>query len=234
MKFAEFIPKKCIVCGSTALKNELFCEECIKFAPKLSRPCKRCGSYNFSEIELESCSFCNDRTFYFDDIFSFYIYSGAVARAITSMKYGKNYSMALSLGNFMSNNMPSNFKEVDFVVFPPMTFFRKFLRGFNQAEIMADRIAFEISAKFQPKLIKKVKKTERQAELLFKERLKNLNNAFEIGIDKSKIKDKSFLFVDDVATTLSTANEIAKTLKNNGANKVFVLTFARTSPFFEN
>ena len=74
---ANFVPKKCLICGSVAVKNELFCEECIKFAPKLSRPCKKCGSYNFSINQLEICSFCNDKKFYFDDIFSFYIYSSS-------------------------------------------------------------------------------------------------------------------------------------------------------------
>jgi ComF family protein len=231
---ANFVPKKCLICGSVAVKNELFCEECIKFAPKLSRPCKKCGSYNFSINQLEICSFCNDKKFYFDDIFSFYIYSGAVSKLITTMKYGKDYSKALSIGNFMAKNLPDKFKKSDYVVFPPMSFFSKIIRGFNQAEIMADRISFEIYAKFDSNIIKKVKKTKKQAELSFKERLKNLNNAFKLGIDLSKIKGKSFLFVDDVATTLATANEIAKLLKQNEAKEVFVLTFARTSPFFKN
>ena len=47
-------------------------------------------------------------------------------------------------------------------------------------------------------------------------------------MNKNKIEGKSILIVDDVMTSKSSLEELAKTLKKAGANKIFAVTFART------
>ena len=44
---------------------------------------------------------------------------------------------------------------------------------------------------------------------------------------KYDVKNKNILIVDDVFTTGATVNSISKTLKDNEARNVFVLTIAR-------
>jgi len=59
-----------------------------------------------------------------------------------------------------------------------------------------------------------------------KKRMKNIKNAFMVN-DCSRIAGKRILLVDDVFTTGATVNECAKTLINDGAKRVDVLTLAR-------
>ncbi len=53
-------------------------------------------------------------------------------------------------------------------------------------------------------------------------------NAFEVS-RKEFIKNKTILLVDDVYTSGATVSICAKVLKENGANKVYVLTIARAN-----
>ena len=55
----------------------------------------------------------------------------------------------------------------------------------------------------------------------------NLKDAFALE-NKNIVKDKNILIVDDILTTGATAESMAKLFKNAKANKVCVLTFART------
>jgi len=111
-----------------------------------------------------------------------------------------------------------------------MTSLALFLRGFNQAAVIADELTRRTDMFLDTRTLKKTKQTRQQAGLSFEERKKNLEGSFAIT---QPVTGKRFLLVDDVATTLATANEIARLLKNNGAEKVFVITFARRSSHFE-
>ena len=53
-----------------------------------------------------------------------------------------------------------------------------------------------------------------------------MKNAYKI-VNKGKIKNKKIIIFDDIYTTGSTANAIAKILKENGAKEILVLTIAK-------
>ena len=115
-------------------------------------------------------------------------------------------------------------KDEVFVVGVPMTLSRYLLRWYNQTYLLAKN--FNKNLKFV-KLFKKTKNTKHQAGLSKKERQTNILNSFKI---KKKyldsIKEKDFIIVDDIISTWSTANELAKVLKKNWARKVYWLFLA--------
>ncbi len=84
----------------------------------------------------------------------------------------------------------------------------------------------------KPKLVnalKKIKSTPRQSELERSHRMKNLSDAFCVKRNALwKIRNKTILLVDDIATTLSTVNECAKCLTLGGARRVDFFSIART------
>lgn len=83
------------------------------------------------------------------------------------------------------------------------------------------RIPFDVST------LLRIRATKSQSAGIEK-RLSNVRNAFNVsntGI--SKIYNKNILLLDDVFTTGATVNECAKTLKQNGAKTVNVITIAR-------
>ncbi|MGI6395170.1 MAG: ComF family protein [bacterium] len=227
MDFKSPLISGCLICGSKT-NHELFCKECDKFALTVERRCPRCGAFTLDPSKPD-CFSCRGKKVYFDEIFSLFIYSGPIAAAISKMKYGKIESYATVLGVFLAKNIPVEVAKERKVVFPPMNFSRKFLRSFNQAEIIADKVAQTLKLDFERTLLKKIKKTTPQVQLTYEEREKNLKNAFKLTKD---VKNGSFLIVDDVCTTFSTINTIAKLLKENGAKSVNGATVARRSSFF--
>lgn len=145
------------------------------------------------------------------------------------MKYGKIRSYAEVLGFDLAQNLPLEIIKSRTVIYPPMKLLDKFLRGFNQAEIIAEKVAMKHSLRLDMKVLKKTRRTKPQASLTFEKRQLNLKNVFSLTRD---VTNESFLIVDDVTTTMSTINTIAELLKKNGAKSVNAVTVARTSPYF--
>jgi ComF family protein len=95
-------------------------------------------------------------------------------------------------------------------------------RGFNQAEILAQKISLNLQLPIFNKL-EKIKDTQDQVGLDSKERLSNLKNAFQV---KEKAPEKIIL-VDDIKTTGATLKECAQVLKKAGAKEIIALTILR-------
>jgi len=218
----------CLICGSIVSGENIFCGECGRFALLLVRKCSRCGAFNLIPSD-NRCFSCHGKKLYFDSIYSHYIYCGAVSTVISVMKYSRVRYYAEIIGANLAGNIPEEIIKGRTVIFPPMTFFDKFRRSFNQAEIIADKIALRHNLVFDNKLLKKARKTKPQASLTYAERQTNLKNAFKLT---RPVENENFLIVDDVCTTFSTINTIAKLLKQNGAESVNAVTFARTSQYF--
>ena len=75
-------------------------------------------------------------------------------------------------------------------------------------------------------LLMRVRHTAEQAGLSRRERRKNLRDAFAVD-NKSKLKHVAIL--DDVVTTGSTVNEIARVLKRAGVERIEVWAVARAA-----
>lgn len=103
-------------------------------------------------------------------------------------------------------------------------------RGYNQSEILAEKLAKKFMLP-RANLLKRVKKTQTQVGLKLEQRRKNVKNAFEMNspliINSSSFKKTGVFLVDDIVTSGSTLSEAAKVLKRNGAGKVYGITLAR-------
>jgi ComF family protein len=101
-------------------------------------------------------------------------------------------------------------------------------RGFNQSLLLAERVAAALNADLDFSSLKRIRYTQPQTELGSEERKKNVRKAFGVS-EREAVKGRAVLLVDDVATTGSTLNECARTLKRAGCRHVFCLVLARTS-----
>jgi len=224
-------PSPCLSCGAVTENNHLFCPECDRYALRLLRACRRCGTFvERPEEAVDDCPLCRGKKFAFDRLSSPYLYAGAVAKAVTTMKYTPLRRSAVAMGRFLADHIPDEMRVADRVIYPPMTRLALLSRGFNQAAVIADEVARRAGLFLDTHTLKKVKRTTQQAGRSFEERRKNLADAFALT---RPVTGKRFLLIDDVATTLATADAIAHLLKEHGAEKVFVLTFARKSLHFE-
>jgi ComF family protein len=113
----------------------------------------------------------------------------------------------------------------DAVVPVPLHRNRERERGFNQAEILARVVGKRLQRPVLRKTLRRIRPTLPQTGKP-RERVRNVRGAFAVG-NPEKIKDRTFLLVDDVLTTGATVNECAKVLMKAGAQRVLVYTLAR-------
>lgn len=213
----------CSVCGTEIFEDEYFCKDCLSKLPiNTGAYCEHCGRQTI--VPETYCLTCKDKLTYIDLGRSAFVYEDPISYLIKGFKYDNKKYLANVFSQYLSSVYFKNTLSADFIVFPPMTEKSQKRRGYNQAKLLAEKTSKLINVPAID-VVKKVKETPRQATLNRAEREKNLENAFRIT--KRKIlKDKNILIIDDVTTTGTTANVIAKRLKNAGAKHVYVLTVA--------
>ncbi len=122
---------------------------------------------------------------------------------------------------------PVSSLSYDVIVPIPLHWTRYASRGFNQAEEIARVIQKKKNVPLRS-LLKRVKKTAFQFELVSSMRGTNVKNAFVLNcIDKKHYKDKHILLVDDLMTTGSTIREAAKELLKLQPKQITVAVICR-------
>jgi ComF family protein len=97
-------------------------------------------------------------------------------------------------------------------------------RGYNQAIELARGLERRLSIPLRTDVLVRVRETREQAGLPRSERRKNLRAAFAV---RGPLQAMHVALVDDVITTGSTVNELAKMLKAAGVRRVEVWAVAR-------
>ena len=221
---STFFPPRCALCDEVIAKDHMpICKECFNGdLPILSDElCNSCGR------EKKYCV-CKQDHFISDGIAAPFYYQDSVKTALSIFKKTQDQDRTNYLVEKMSDAVYINFgdKEIDYVTCVPLHPKQFSKRGFNQAEILAKKLAEIIYTPYLPTL-QKIFATRSQKGLSALERKANLLGAFDVITDVS-FKNKNILLVDDIVTTGSTTNECAKMLKIYGAKKVYVAAVALT------
>ncbi|PCI56095.1 MAG: amidophosphoribosyltransferase [Alphaproteobacteria bacterium] len=118
--------------------------------------------------------------------------------------------------------------QADYLIPVPLHPARLIMRRYNQAALIAGALAKSVDIPCLPTAMKRVRATPSQGHLTSDERMKNVQEAFDVPLKyQEMIKGKSIILIDDVLTTGATVNECAKVLYYHGARQVDVLTLAR-------
>jgi ComF family protein len=99
-------------------------------------------------------------------------------------------------------------------------------RGFNQAELLAKRLAGLANLFHLEGAASRIINTPSQTSLSKKERRANMRGAFRVERPEL-VKGRRILLVDDVATTLATLEALAAEFRKAGARSVAAYTLAR-------
>lgn len=216
---------KCIICDNELDHNNSFCmcKSCFQKLPTIKKACIRCGAEIFSKANL--CLDCKQEQRMFDRALSPFNYEDEIVNLVYRFKYGGEQYLAKYLAFFMIQKIIEENLNFDIIIPVPLSKKRKKLRTFNQAELLAKYIAQSLNKPLDTTSIIRVKDTLTQTHLTKQQRVENLKDAFKVE-NKDKIKGKKILLVDDIFTTGSTSNEIAKVLKDNNSSNVYLVTFA--------
>ena len=167
------------------------------------------------------CGQCRRGEYSFDLARSALLFNDPLREIIHHLKYSDRVSLAKPLGLILKHCLEREpFMGTD-VIPVPLHSSRERQRGFNQAELIARRLGRPLVRG----LLRRRKNTPSQTGLSRSQRQRNLAGAFEVR----GTPGKTVIVVDDVYTTGSTMNEIARTLKRAGAERVEVLTVARVT-----
>jgi len=114
----------------------------------------------------------------------------------------------------------------DLITWVPLSRKRLRKRGYDQARLLAEKVAFLLTKDVKP-VLKKDRDTKAQSSLLTaQERRGNVSGCYSL-MDSAAIQGKRILLIDDILTTGSTLSECARVLLLGGADAVCGATFAR-------
>jgi len=153
-------------------------------------------------------------------------------KVLQSLKYDYNIEISSALDDVFIKLIRDNpdIKNLDFdAVVPVPLHQRRYLeRGFNQAEIIAEKICQFTGWPLEIEGLIRTRNTPPQARLEDDARRKNVEKAFSVATDDF-FKNKKVILVDDVFTTGSTLYEAAAAVRSSGAKKISAWVVTRRS-----
>ncbi|MDD3172808.1 MAG: ComF family protein [Herbinix sp.] len=222
-------PVRCPICGDIVIpKGEKICSSCRDKLPYIKEPrCMKC-SKPLELQEKEYCSDCERKKYNFDKGYAVWVYNEDMRHSIAYFKYNSKKEYAKFYIEEMLCYYSKHIEKLAPDVIVPIPIHRsKYLeRGFNQADILAKGIGKELGLPVLSKLLIRNKKTLPQKKLSDKERLKNLQEAFQFNKKEANSYDKKVtkvLLIDDIYTTGSTMEACTNVLKSNGITQVYFL-----------
>lgn len=180
------------------------------------------------------CPACEVEPQGFDSVWSYGAYDGVLRRLIHVYKYERVQTLAEPLARLLSDALPRDEEEFDFIAPMPLHWLKKWDRGFNQSELLAKAVAKRAGIPYRD-LLKRGKASPAQAGLTFAARRDNVQGVFRLrnSAAKQDVRGKHVLLVDDVLTTGATASAASRLLKRSGgARRISILTVARADRRF--
>ncbi len=231
-------PPRCRFCKQRMFceDQECFCSACKKKIKLISHPlCLLCGRpFVNTAGEDHLCGACILRAPFYNEARAWACYprdesEDPLREVLQRFKYGRKVSLGKPLGHLMAKGCLNYWPDITFDAIIPVPLHRKRLRwrGFNQAVLLAREVSRLWRVPIDPFVLSRTKETLPQTQLPEEERRKNVRGAFSLNQEKP-VKGKALLVVDDVYTTGATVNECSRILLRAGAEKVHVLTLART------
>ena len=172
------------------------------------------------------CGHCLTQPPLFNRTTAVFGYSFPLDKLIQNMKYGEQLSLAYAFAKKLAQRI-DKCDLPDYLIAMPLHPAKLCERGFNQSILIAYTVARELKLKQPVSTCRRVRDTPPQSALPWKERKKNVRNAFCCDID---LAGKQVALVDDVMTTGASLNELAEAAKKRGAGEVTTRVIARTLP----
>lgn len=214
MKWFQFLkdtiaPKHCLACKN---KGSFFCQQCVEQVPYFSWN-------NYYNLPLHQTL-----------IWTHYN-SPNIKKVIHEGKfYGKKEvyaDIAPEISNFAKQHISLSPREKVIIIGVPMHFLRRWKRGYNHSDILAQEIGKILEIPFKKHVLQKICYTPQQSHLSREERLKNLIHAIQVSPKySSSLKNTTIIVVDDVVSTGATLQATATALKKVGVKKIIALAIA--------
>ncbi|AHE99476.1 phosphoribosyltransferase [Thioalkalivibrio paradoxus ARh 1] len=214
------VPDRCVLCLAPAAMG--ICADCAEDLVVPASPCPTCAQ---PLPAAGLCPSCQRAAPAFDAAWAPLAYAWPLDRLLLSYKAGGRPQLARPLaGLFMRYLDPAATRAVDRVIPVPLHDGRLARRGFNQAERLARGLCRARGLELDTRSARRVLATPSQQGLGRSARRANLRKAFRVDADLSGLR---VLLVDDVMTTGTTLEMLAREVRRAGAIWVGAAALAR-------
>ncbi len=160
-----------------------------------------------------------------------------VKEIVWELKYNGNVRIAEKLGEILYDHIQHELLDLALfekwdkpILMPiPISDKRRFERGWNQSELLSEKIMKRDSEKmfrYMPRQLVKIHHTESQTKTASRsERLGNLTNSMKI-LNAVSVAGECVIVLDDVTTTGSTFAEARRAFRAAGARKILCIAVA--------
>ncbi|MCR5369474.1 MAG: ComF family protein [Clostridium sp.] len=206
-------------------KGELICPECRSLLSYVREPvCMKCGK-ELSDPQREYCHDCERHRRSFVRAFSLLNYTGTASASLSAVKYKNRREYLDFYADEAVRVLGRQLKslDADCIIPVPVHPARLRRRGFNQAQILAEKVGRALDIPVESDFLFRNRKTAPQKILGPAERLKNLEQAFAAAQDAPD-RMRRVILADDIYTTGATAEACTRVLLRAGVEEVYVFT----------
>jgi ComF family protein len=223
-------PTRCANCEIAS--DDRLCPVCEEQMVQLEQApaCVRCG---MPVVEpFSPCARCTGQGMYpYERVLRLGTFDQPIKSLIHQMKYHRRWS----LGELLADRLLARpgtrpmLEEIDGIMPVPLHYWRQLMRGYNQAEVIARRLARATGRRLvQP--VRRVRNTETQTHLHSRtKRTQNLRDAFHLA-DPKQVYGRRIAVVDDVLTTGATLQSVGRTLAQAKPASLIAIVIAVADP----
>lgn len=216
MKLLSFLssllfPEKCVLCGQVLDRDEM----------DLCRKCR---------VDSPDCPVSRAKYPFLDRWTALWYYEGAVRRSLLRYKFHGRRNYAAAYGRMLSMKLQREDRaDADIITWIPISEKRKRKRGFDQVELLAEKVSAELQIPAEPTLWKRRDNPPQSGIRGEAQRRANVLGAYE-ALPTQAMVGKRILLLDDILTTGATAGEAARVLLTAGAKSVELAAVAAAGP----
>ena len=199
-------PPKCVLCRKVLQDDETdLCRECRMHTPEFSKQTKKLP--------------------YLAGWTALWYYEGDVRRSILRFKFYNARSYAETYGRLLAMKLLQEETEFDLLTWAPISRLRKWRRGYDQVELIAQAVGKELGIAPVATLKKRRNNPPQSGIRDAARRRANVFGVYQV-LDPQQISGKRILLLDDIMTTGATAGECARMLLTDGAKEVYCAAVA--------
>jgi ComF family protein len=194
----------------------------MKLLTPIPHACHHCG-LPLPESLFLVCGYCCKNKPWIDHTIAPYPFEEPLRTLLHDFKYHEELYLSSFLATLIVDNLPTEALQTQCLLPVPLHPKRLRHRGFNQAAELVKYLGKTLKIPYHLSLCKKITNTPSQASLSANQRRNNLRKAF----NTKSTSYQHVTLVDDLLTTGSTVNELARLLKQQGVRQVDVWCCAR-------
>jgi len=223
------LPRCCLVCGAASGAFNL-CPACDAELPRAGDSCRQCA-LPLPGAAGALCGACLVDPPPWDGAVAAFEYRYPARQLVQRFKFGRSLASGEVLAAELARAvLRAGGQRPDVIVAVPLHGARFLRRGYNQADLLARRVARDLGVPVAGRLLRRRRRTAAQTGLDAAGRRRNVRAAFRAAGGRGRPVARRVALVDDVMTTGATLGACTRALRRAGVDSVVLWVAARAPP----